>query len=160
MKIGVQELIIVFIVALIVIGPDKLPAYARKLGEALRQFKKYSSEATKEIRESVVEPLEEAQRPLKEAMEPITDLEKTVRKDMNDLKKSINGIGKPDSASAKAADTDTQKQQGASDTSAEDVNTSDDGSGNAENAPANRDSGSDESADMAADADHSAADET
>ena len=82
MKIGVQELIIVFVVALIVIGPDKLPAYAKKLGEALRQFKKYSSEATKEIRESVVEPLEEAQRPLKEAMEPITDLEKTVRKDM------------------------------------------------------------------------------
>ena len=30
MKIGMQELVIVFIVALIVIGPDKLPEYARK----------------------------------------------------------------------------------------------------------------------------------
>ena len=74
MKIGVWELMLVFVVALLVIGPDKLPEYARKFGEALKEFKKYSSEATKEIRESVVEPLQEAQRPLKEAMEPISDL--------------------------------------------------------------------------------------
>ena len=95
MKIGVWELVVVFIVALLVIGPDKLPEYAKKLGEALRQFKKYSSEATKEIRESVVEPLQEAQRPLKEAMEPLTDLEKSVRGEMDDLKKSFEEIGKP-----------------------------------------------------------------
>lgn len=95
MKIGVWELVVVFIVALLVIGPDKLPEYARKLGEALRQFKKYSSEATKEIRESVVEPLQEAQRPLKEAMEPFNDLEKSVRGEMDDLKKSFEEIGKP-----------------------------------------------------------------
>ena len=67
MKIGMTELLVIFIVALVVIGPDKLPAYAKKLGEALRQFKEVSSEATKDIRESIVEPLEEAQRPLREA---------------------------------------------------------------------------------------------
>ena len=97
MKIGMQELLVIFVIALIVLGPDKLPLYAKKLGEALGQFKKYSSEATKEIRESVVEPLQEAQRPLKEAMEPINDLQKTVRNDMNDLKKSFTDIGKPTS---------------------------------------------------------------
>ena len=97
MKIGMQELLVIFVIALIVLGPDKLPLYAKKLGEALGQFKKYSSEATKEIRESVVEPLQEAQRPLKEAMEPINDLQKTVRSDMNDLKKSFTDIGKPTS---------------------------------------------------------------
>ena len=95
MKIGVWELVVVFIVALLVIGPDKLPEYAKKLGEALRQFKKYSSEATKEIRESVVEPLQEAQRPLREAMEPLNDLEKSVRGEVDDLKKSFEEIGKP-----------------------------------------------------------------
>jgi len=94
MKIGVWELVVVFIVALLVIGPDKLPEYAKKLGEALAQFKKYSSEATKEIRESVVEPLQEAQRPLKEAMEPLGDLEKSVRGEVNDLKKSFEEIGR------------------------------------------------------------------
>ena len=97
MKIGMTELLVIFIVALVVIGPDKLPAYAKKLGEALKQFKEISSEATKDIRESIVEPLEEAQRPLKEAMEPLTDLEKSINKDLKDLNKSISDIGKTSS---------------------------------------------------------------
>jgi len=108
MKIGLQELLIVFIVALIVLGPDKLPEYARKFGEALKQFRKYSSEATKDIRENIVEPLEEAQRPLKEAMEPITDLEKTVRKDVSDLKKDLTGMGK--SKAKSPADTKAESE--------------------------------------------------
>lgn len=95
MKIGMQELLIVFIVALIVVGPDKLPIYARKFGEALREFRKFSSDATKDIRESIVEPLEEAQRPLREALEPITELEKEVRGDVKGIQKSFSDIGKP-----------------------------------------------------------------
>ncbi len=95
MKIGMQELLLVFIVALIVLGPDKLPLYARKFGEALREFRKFSSEATKDIRESIVEPLEEAQRPLREALEPITELEKEVRGDVEGIQKSFSDIGKP-----------------------------------------------------------------
>ena len=71
MKIGFLELLVVFVVALLVIGPDKLPAYARKLGRALQEFRKASSDITQDIRESVVDPLEEAQRPLREAMEPL-----------------------------------------------------------------------------------------
>lgn len=98
MKIGIQELLLVFIVALIVLGPDKLPLYARKFGQALGQFRKFSDEATKDIRESIVEPLEEAQRPLREAMEPITDLEKTVKGNLNDIQKSFSDIGKPKKA--------------------------------------------------------------
>lgn len=95
MKIGMQELLLVFIVALIVLGPDKLPLYARKFGEALREFRKFSSDATKDIRESIVEPLEEAQRPLKEALEPIAELQKEVRGDVEGIQKSFSDIGKP-----------------------------------------------------------------
>ena len=54
MKIGITELIVIFVVALLVIGPDKLPAYAQKLGQAMAQFRKYSAEATEEIKASVV----------------------------------------------------------------------------------------------------------
>ncbi len=95
MKIGIQELLVVFIVALIVVGPDKLPYYAKKLGQAFGQFRKYTEEATKDIRESVVEPLNEAQKPLREAMAPVTELEKDVRKNVNEIKQSIADIGKP-----------------------------------------------------------------
>lgn len=95
MKIGLQELVVVFIVALIVLGPDKLPYYAQKLGQAMKQFKKYTAEATKDIRENIVEPLEEAKRPLKEAMEPINDLNKEINKNINGIKKPFDDLGKP-----------------------------------------------------------------
>ncbi len=105
MKIGMPELLVVFIVALVVIGPDKLPMYAKKFGQALAQFRKYSEEATKDIRENIVSPLEEAQRPLREALEPVTELEKSVRGNVNDIKKSLNGIGKPETSNPKREST-------------------------------------------------------
>lgn len=76
MKIGALELLVVFVVALLVIGPDKLPLYAKKFGAAMREFRKASQDVTQEIRESVIDPLEEAKKPLKEAMEPIEDLQR------------------------------------------------------------------------------------
>lgn len=95
MRIGITELIVIFAVALIVVGPDRLPAYAKKLGEALAQFKKYSDEATKDIKESIVEPLEEAQKPLREAVEPFTEIDRAVRSNAKDVQDSFRDIGKP-----------------------------------------------------------------
>ena len=95
MKIGFTELLVVLMVALLVLGPDKLPLYARKLGEALKEFRKVSTEATKDIRESVIEPLEEAQKPLKEAMEPLTELEQDIRGEVEEVKRSFADLGKP-----------------------------------------------------------------
>lgn len=98
MQIGMTELILIFIVALFALGPDRLPGYAKKLGEAVSQFRKYSEEATREIKESVVAPLEEAQAPLREAVKPLEDLDRTVREDVKDIKDSFNSIGKPKKA--------------------------------------------------------------
>lgn len=94
MRIGMTELIVVFVIALFVIGPDKLPAYTKKLGEALAQFRKYSQEATKEIKENIVEPLEEAQKPLREAVEPLKELDREVKDNVKDVQASFAGIGK------------------------------------------------------------------
>ena len=94
MKIGMSELILVFIVALIVIGPDKLPRYAKKLGEALSVFRQASDEATREIKKNIVEPLEEAQRPLREAVEPVEELHQAVQGNLKDVQNSLNQIGK------------------------------------------------------------------
>ena len=94
MKIGFLELIVIFIVALLAIGPDKLPSYARKLGFALREFRKATADVTKEVRENVIEPLEEAQRPIREAIEPLAELDKEVRQDIQSIEKDIKNIGK------------------------------------------------------------------
>ena len=128
MKIGIQELLVVFIVALVVVGPDKLPYYAKKLGQAIGQFRKYTEEATKDIRESIVEPLNEAQKPLREAMEPVTELEKDIRHNVTDIKKSLSDIGKPVKDEPPQPDASATEQKAAQSPgeTAEDIPVSDD----------------------------------
>ncbi|MBQ9492342.1 MAG: twin-arginine translocase TatA/TatE family subunit [Oscillibacter sp.] len=106
MRIGLSELIVVLIVALLVLGPDKLPKYARKLGAALAEFRKASDEATREIRENVVEPLEEAQRPLREAMEPVEELDRTVKGNLKEVRASLERIGKQPPRKASAPESE------------------------------------------------------
>ena len=99
MKIGTLELVVIAIVALLVIGPNKLPEYARKLGQAMREFKKASDSLTKEIKENIVEPLDEVSKPLKEAVAPITEMEKEIKGSIKEVTTSVNSIGKPQRAS-------------------------------------------------------------
>jgi TatA/E family protein of Tat protein translocase len=40
MKLGFSELIVILVVAMLVIGPDKLPYYARNAGKALKGFRR------------------------------------------------------------------------------------------------------------------------
>ncbi len=47
--IGMPELILILAIALIVLGPKKLPDLAKSMGRALREFKK----ATSEFKESI-----------------------------------------------------------------------------------------------------------
>ncbi len=47
--IGLPELIIIMVIALIIIGPSKLPDLARALGKGMAEFKK----ATQEIKDSL-----------------------------------------------------------------------------------------------------------
>ncbi len=47
--IGMQELLVIFVIALLVLGPKRLPEVARALGRGVREFRK----ATSEIKESV-----------------------------------------------------------------------------------------------------------
>jgi TatA/E family protein of Tat protein translocase len=44
LDIGFQELLIIMVVALLVFGPDKLPDLGRRLGRALREFRRASDE--------------------------------------------------------------------------------------------------------------------
>ena len=48
--IGFQELILIFVIALIVFGPKNLPQLGRSLGRAMREFRKASAEFESTIR--------------------------------------------------------------------------------------------------------------
>jgi TatA/E family protein of Tat protein translocase len=42
--IGLQEMIVIGVIALVVFGPDKLPELGRRLGRAMREFRRASDE--------------------------------------------------------------------------------------------------------------------
>ena len=67
--IGMPELIIIMVIALIVIGPHKLPELAKSLGKGLAEFKRASEDFQRNIQEEArkseekVEPQQEAVTP-------------------------------------------------------------------------------------------------
>jgi len=69
---GMPELIIILVIALIVIGPKKLPGLAKSLGKGMSEFKK----ATQEIKGSL-------------------DMEEEFKEVKEDLVDSVSGLNKP-----------------------------------------------------------------
>jgi Tat protein translocase TatB subunit len=60
--IGMPELIVILVVALIVLGPEKLPEVARSIGKGLSAFKKAADEVKEDIMEATKEPREEIKK--------------------------------------------------------------------------------------------------
>ena len=52
-SIGMPELIIIFVIALIIFGPRKLPELGRSLGKSLAEFKRASSELRSTLEEEI-----------------------------------------------------------------------------------------------------------
>lgn len=88
MRIGLTELLVIIIVALALIKPDKLGDYAKTAGQALRKFK----ETTKDINTQVVEPVKEAMEPLKEVVEPIKEVVEPITSLQEDINSSIEEV--------------------------------------------------------------------
>ena len=104
------EIILIFIVAIVVLGPEKTPYYAKKLGEALGLMKQYSGKLATEIKENVAEPLSEVVQPLqsvtKEMTEPFKDLTdplKEIKAPLSEATKAINDAVKVSSQPLKKA---------------------------------------------------------
>jgi sec-independent protein translocase protein TatA len=50
--IGIQELVVIFFIALLIFGASRLPEIGKSLGKAIREFKKAGSEIKDTIEES------------------------------------------------------------------------------------------------------------
>jgi sec-independent protein translocase protein TatA len=46
-SLGAPEILVIFVVALVVFGPSKLPEFGKSLGEAIRGFKKAVNDSEK-----------------------------------------------------------------------------------------------------------------
>ena len=60
-NISATELLVIAVVALLVLGPDKLPDAMRKLGRATRELKRITSGFEAELRDALSEPVESPQ---------------------------------------------------------------------------------------------------
>ncbi len=54
-NIGVPELIIILVIALIIFGPGKLPDVGKAIGRGLNEFKKASRDLEKEVNQEAKE---------------------------------------------------------------------------------------------------------
>jgi sec-independent protein translocase protein TatB len=90
--IGMPELLLLLAIALIVIGPKKLPDLAKSLGRAMREFKK----ATNEFKETI-----------------------QIDEDLSDVKKAFDGLGddvkesvspKEDTAESESAESPVEEK--------------------------------------------------
>jgi sec-independent protein translocase protein TatA len=52
-SLGVPELIVIFVIALIIFGPRKLPEIGRSLGKSLAEFKKASNDLRSTLEEEI-----------------------------------------------------------------------------------------------------------
>ena len=65
-SIGPTELILIFIVALLVFGPKKLPEIGKSVGKAIREFKRTSEEIKGRIEDEIqASEIKDAARDLK-----------------------------------------------------------------------------------------------
>jgi TatA/E family protein of Tat protein translocase len=53
MNLGITEMIFIFLLALLIFGPRKLPEIGRQLGRGLAEFKRASNEFRNQIEEEV-----------------------------------------------------------------------------------------------------------
>jgi sec-independent protein translocase protein TatA len=54
--IGIQELAVILVVALLVFGPKKLPELGRSIGKTLAEFRRASNEIKRNIKKELDEP--------------------------------------------------------------------------------------------------------
>lgn len=58
-KIGMGELLLILGIVLLIFGPSKLPALAKSMGQAMKEFRKGAQELTDKVEQFADEPVEQ-----------------------------------------------------------------------------------------------------
>jgi sec-independent protein translocase protein TatB len=63
LNLGTGEVLLILVVALVVLGPDKLPGAARQAGRWIAELRRLSSGFQSELRDAIQEPVDFTPRP-------------------------------------------------------------------------------------------------
>ncbi len=76
-QLGFSEMLVIFIIALLVFGPKKLPELGKSLGKGIREFKK----ATEELKSSWEDQVKDIATPLNEVKNDIHNMGQDMKSD-------------------------------------------------------------------------------
>jgi sec-independent protein translocase protein TatB len=90
--IGFSELFVIAVVALIVIGPERLPKVARTLGHMLGRLQRYVAEVKSDVAREI--ELEELRKFKSEMEDTARSFERTVRDEVREAEQRIQKVAK------------------------------------------------------------------
>jgi sec-independent protein translocase protein TatA len=94
--LGVPEVILIFVVALLLFGPRKMPQIGRSLGRAIGEFRRASNEFKRTIEDEVAaDEIRSVERDLKEIRTAGTDVVKAVEAPSGEAEPPAGGQGSP-----------------------------------------------------------------
>jgi sec-independent protein translocase protein TatB len=114
--IGFSELLVIGVVALIVIGPQKLPRVARTVGHLVGRLQRYVSDVKADInREIELEELRKMRDSMqKAASEMQTAVDTELTKTADDLNKAVEGEKRPEPVAGAEKPAEAQQKPAAS----------------------------------------------
>lgn len=77
--IGYQELIVIMVVALVVVGPQRLPEMAGQVGKWVRDFRRMTADLTGEFEKTIAE---------------VDDIKNTVRREFSGVMDEVEGVSR------------------------------------------------------------------
>lgn len=91
--VGLSELMIIAVVALVVIGPERLPKVARTAGLLLGRLQRYVSDVKSDINREI--QLDELKKMQQEMTDQVTNLQASVTHEMREVESSVSTVIEP-----------------------------------------------------------------
>ena len=96
--IGLPELLLIMVLILIVVGPQRLPEMAAQLGRLVRDFRRYTSELSRDITDA----LQDIEKEYTQVKEEWKEVGEAVRREGEAIKAEVSGAAKDADAALKA----------------------------------------------------------
>jgi sec-independent protein translocase protein TatB len=91
--VGLSEMMVIAVVALVVIGPERLPKVARTAGLILGRLRRYVSDVKADISREI--QLEELKKLQQQINEQVMSAEAAVTKEVREVQSSVDSVIKP-----------------------------------------------------------------
>jgi sec-independent protein translocase protein TatB len=105
--IGFSELMVIGLVALIVIGPERLPRVARTIGHLTGRLQRYVADVKADINREV--ELDELRKMKDTVQQAASGFENSVQGELNKTESELNAAVNPDAASTPAPSAETPR---------------------------------------------------